>query len=80
MTYEEAVKSDKPFNRKKYKDGWYNIDDRGYTCHIRDLSIRCPAFTEEDKKATDWHVWDGKTLTEIRKQLREQRKKNDNTK
>lgn len=57
MTYEEAVKSGLPFNRSKYKDGYYRFDpDRGVYVHYRDLSQRMPEFSEEDKQATDWVV------------------------
>jgi ribosomal protein L32 len=55
-TYDEVIKQRKPFNRAKYKDGWYYIDDRGHVCSLTDLSIRNPNFTEEDKNATDWIV------------------------
>jgi hypothetical protein len=56
MSYEQAIASRKPFNRKKYEDGWYRLDGRGYICHIHDLSIRCPRFSVEDKAALDWHI------------------------
>lgn len=56
MTYEEAINSGKPFNRTKYEDGWYYIDERGMVCSLTDLSIRNPKFTEEDKQATDWVI------------------------
>ena len=56
MTYEEAIKSGKPFNRKKYEDGWYVVDGRGLITHLNDMSIRNPRFTEEDKRSTDWYI------------------------
>jgi len=53
MTYEEAVKSGRPFNRRKYKDGWY-IHDKGRFIDRaqRDLSQRY--WSPEDFDATDW--------------------------
>lgn len=66
MTYEAAVKSNKPFNRPKYHDGWYIVDFRGLITHLNDMSIRNPQFSEEDKKATDWVVMEGKTEKEDR--------------
>ena len=65
MTYNQAVAYGTVFNRKVYKDGWYRVDDRGMTCSVTDLSIRCPKFTEEDKKTNDWIVlsFDGEVIT-----------------
>lgn len=57
MKYQEAVESGLPFNRLKYKDGWYRVDQRGYTVHVRDLSIRNPEFNEFDKNCDDWVVY-----------------------
>ncbi len=62
MTYKEAKESGKPFNRKVYDDGWYLTDFRGYDCHIKDLSIRMPSWSEEDLEATDWVI--NKTIKE----------------
>lgn len=56
MTYEAAIKTGKPFNRKKYLDGWYVVDGRGCITALQDLSMRSPGFSEEDKKAQDWIV------------------------
>jgi len=56
MTYEEAKRSGKPFNRAKYKDDWYYTDFRGIDCSCVDLSLR--RWTKEDLEATDWRIKD----------------------
>lgn len=52
-------------NRAKYKDGWYRLDQRGYWCHYRDLSIRNPTWTQEDIDADDWLVASKGTIEEL---------------
>ena len=53
MTYLEARDSGRPFNRRKYIDGWYIRDTRRNVDYAqRDLSQRF--WTEEDLEATDW--------------------------
>ena len=54
MTHQEARDSGKPYNRKKYKDGWYYTDDRGLSCHSQDLSLRL--WKDEDLVANDWII------------------------
>jgi hypothetical protein len=59
MKYEEARLSGKPFNRKKYKDGWYLYDHyRKVDFAKDDHSLRL--WREEDLKADDWHILDDK--------------------
>jgi hypothetical protein len=53
MTYLEARNSGKPFNRRKYKDGWYVRDlRRNVDYAIVDLSQRF--WSEADLVAEDW--------------------------
>jgi ATP-dependent Clp protease ATP-binding subunit ClpX len=54
MTYQEARDSGKPFNRQKYKDGWYVVDSRGFDCHSKDSTQRF--WSDMDYKANDWRV------------------------
>ena len=54
MTFEEAKAKGKPYNRNKYKDGWYQTDPRGLSCHCQDLSQR--HWRDEDLVAEDWIV------------------------
>jgi hypothetical protein len=52
MTYLEARNSGHPFNRKKYKDGWYVPGRDGRDNALQDLSQRF--WKDEDLEATDW--------------------------
>lgn len=53
MTYLEARNSGKPFNRRKYIDGWYIHDLRRNVDYAKiDLSQRF--WTQADLEATDW--------------------------
>lgn len=53
MTYLEARNSGYPFNRRKYKDGWYVHDKhRNVDCAMLDLSQRF--WSEDDLAADDW--------------------------
>jgi hypothetical protein len=53
MTYLEARNSGYPFNRRKYKDGWYIRDLRRNIDYAKaDLSQRF--WTQADLEATDW--------------------------
>lgn len=53
MTYLEARNSGHPFNRRKYKDGWYLRDLRRNVDYAKiDLSQRF--WTQADLEATDW--------------------------
>jgi len=57
MTYSEARNSGLPFNREKYKDGWYIVDRRNVDISQFDLSQRF--WTDEDLKSNDWEIKDG---------------------
>jgi hypothetical protein len=53
MTYLEARNSGYPFNRRKYKDGWYIRDLRRNVDYATiDLSQR--SWSEADFAANDW--------------------------
>ena len=53
MTYLEARNSGYPFNRRKYKDGWYIRDlHRNVDYAKMDLSQRF--WTQADLEADDW--------------------------
>lgn len=53
MTYLEARNSGYPFNRRKYKDGWYVRDlRRNVDYATMDLSQRF--WSKEDLAADDW--------------------------
>ena len=53
MTYLEARNSGYPFNRRKYKDGWYLRDLRRSVDYAKiDLSQRF--WTQADLEAIDW--------------------------
>jgi len=53
MTYLEARNSGYPFNRRKYKDGWYRHDlRRNVDYAMIDLSQRF--WSEADLAADDW--------------------------
>ena len=53
MTYLEARNSGYPFNRRKYKDGWYIRDlRRNIDYAMLDLSQR--SWSEADLAADDW--------------------------
>ena len=53
MTYLEARNSGHPFNRRKYKDGWYLRDLRRNVDYAKmDLSQRF--WAQADLEATDW--------------------------
>jgi hypothetical protein len=53
MTYLEARNSGYPFNRRKYKDGWYVRDlRRNVDYAMIDLSQRF--WSEADLAADDW--------------------------
>jgi hypothetical protein len=53
MTYLEARNSGYPFNRRKYKDGWYVRDlNRNIDYAMMDLSQRF--WSEADFAADDW--------------------------
>lgn len=53
MTYLEARNSGKPFNRRKYKDGWYVHDlQRDVDYAMLDLSQHF--WTQDDLEANDW--------------------------
>ena len=53
MTYLEARNSGYPFNRRKYKDGWYVRDlRRNIDYAMLDLSQRF--WSETDLAADDW--------------------------
>lgn len=55
MTYLEARNSGYPFNRRKYKDGWYIRDlRRNVDYAMLDLSQRF--WSEADLAADDWHT------------------------
>jgi hypothetical protein len=56
MTYFEARNSGYPFNRRKYKDGWYVRDlRRNVDYAMLDLSQRF--WSEADLAADDWHTF-----------------------
>jgi hypothetical protein len=63
MTYKKARNSGKPFNRKKYKDGWYIKDRRNVDISEHDLSQRF--WSEEDLKSKDWVVKGGNIFQKI---------------
>ncbi len=53
MTYLEARNSGYPFNRRKYKDGWYIRDlRRNIDYAMMDLSQRF--WSQADLEADDW--------------------------
>lgn len=53
MTYLEARNSGYPFNRRKYKDGWYVRDLRRNVDYAKiDLSQRF--WSQADLEADDW--------------------------
>lgn len=53
MTYLEARNSGHPFNRRKYKDGWYVHDLRRNVDYAKiDLSQRF--WSQADLEADDW--------------------------
>ncbi len=67
MTYLEARNSGYPFNRRKYKDGWYIQDlRRNIDYAMIDLSQRF--WTQEDLSATDWWT---ETMAETENKLEE---------
>ena len=66
MTYLEARNSGKPFNRRKYKDGWYVHDlRRNIDYAMIDLSQRF--WSQADLEADDW--W---TIVDSRKETIDQ--------
>jgi len=70
MTFREVeaiclTNSDMIANRSEYKDGWYQLDKRGYWCHYMDLSARNPTWSQEDIDAHDWLVLSKSTLREL---------------
>ena len=61
MKYEEARNSGYPFNRRKYKDGWYIRDKhRNVDYAQQDLSQRF--WSQQDLEADDW--WTTKNFFE----------------
>jgi len=61
MKYEEARNSGYPFNRRKYKDGWYIRDKhRNVDYAQHDLSQRF--WSQQDLEADDW--WTTKNFFE----------------
>jgi hypothetical protein len=68
MTYLEARNSGYPFNRRKYKDGWYVRDlRRNVDYAMIDLSQRF--WSETDLAADDWWT---KPIAETESKLEEQ--------
>lgn len=59
MKYEEARLSGKPFNRKKYQDGWYLHDKKRKIDFAQDDQI-LRIWSTGDLKAEDWHIQDEK--------------------
>lgn len=67
MTYLEARNSGYPFNRRKYKDGWYRQDLRRNVDYATiDLSQRF--WSQADLEADDWWT---KPIAEAEKKLEE---------
>jgi hypothetical protein len=67
MTYLEARDSGYPFNRRKYKDGWYIRDlHRDVDYAMLDLSQRF--WSEADLVADDWWT---KPIAETESKLEE---------
>lgn len=71
MTYLEARNSGHPFNRRKYKDGWYIRDlRRDVDYAMLDLSQRF--WTQADLEATDWWTEPVAKAEEINSNARDQ--------
>lgn len=67
MTYLEARNSGHPFNRRKYKDGWYLRDLRRNVDYAKiDLSQRF--WTQADLEATDWWT---EPMADIEQEMKE---------